>query len=104
MSAGIIWVSSRLAHPPPDQARAGVPVLTPERFCEWYENTHIQEVTALRGVPGAVRWEASTLISSRWFMPACIERARSKCTHQRTINHGSEDKIVCTRAKYFLSP
>ncbi|KAL5376798.1 hypothetical protein DPSP01_010209 [Paraphaeosphaeria sporulosa] len=59
MPKGIIWVSSRLSHPPVDQAREGVPALTPERFCDWYENTHIQEVTALKGVPAAVRWEAA---------------------------------------------
>ncbi|KAF2439030.1 hypothetical protein P171DRAFT_340638, partial [Karstenula rhodostoma CBS 690.94] len=58
MPKGIIWVSSRLSYPPRDQTRAGIPALTPERFCDWYENTHIQEVTALGGVPGAVRWEA----------------------------------------------
>ncbi|KAL1604863.1 hypothetical protein SLS60_004403 [Paraconiothyrium brasiliense] len=56
MPSGIIWVSSRIAHPA--QPRHDVEVLTPERFCAWYEETHIQEVTALEGVPGAVRWEA----------------------------------------------
>ncbi|KAJ4355430.1 uncharacterized protein N0V89_003446 [Didymosphaeria variabile] len=56
MPPGILWVSSRLS--PPPQLRLGVDVLTPEKFCNWYEETHIQEVTALPGVPGAMRWEA----------------------------------------------
>ncbi|KAH7112893.1 hypothetical protein B0J11DRAFT_399912, partial [Dendryphion nanum] len=46
---GILWVSSRLSSPT---------TLTPEHFCDWYENTHIQEVTALPGVPRAARYEA----------------------------------------------
>jgi hypothetical protein len=58
MPKGVIWVSSRISRP--DEMRPGVPPLSPERFCEWYEETHIQEVTALRGVPAAVRWEAGT--------------------------------------------
>jgi hypothetical protein len=32
--------------------------LSGEDFCDWYENTHIQEVTALSGVTGAVRYQA----------------------------------------------
>ncbi|OCK82483.1 hypothetical protein K432DRAFT_293122, partial [Lepidopterella palustris CBS 459.81] len=34
--------------------------LTPSIFCNWYENTHIQKVAALSGVPSAVRYEAIT--------------------------------------------
>lgn len=31
--------------------------LPSDKFCDWYENKHIQEVTALSGVTGAVRYE-----------------------------------------------
>ncbi|KIW04514.1 uncharacterized protein PV09_04269 [Verruconis gallopava] len=46
---GIIWVASRVTQP--DK-------LSEERFCEWYEGQHIDEVTALSGVPAAARYEA----------------------------------------------
>lgn len=58
MTPGVIWVSSRISHLP--KPRDDIPALTPEKFCDWYENTHIQEVTALPGVPRAARYEAST--------------------------------------------
>jgi len=47
MPTGILWVASRIKKP----------TLTPEKFCAWYENQHIQEVTALSGVPRAARYE-----------------------------------------------
>ncbi|KAF2663312.1 hypothetical protein BT63DRAFT_124344 [Microthyrium microscopicum] len=46
-SAGIIWVASRTTQPS----------LKPEKFVDWYENIHVQEVIATGGVPGAVRYE-----------------------------------------------
>ncbi|KAH7377668.1 hypothetical protein BKA66DRAFT_422017 [Pyrenochaeta sp. MPI-SDFR-AT-0127] len=46
---GVLWVSSRVVHPAS---------LSVEKFCEWYENTHIQEVLSLAGIPSAVRYEA----------------------------------------------
>ncbi|KAF2733819.1 hypothetical protein EJ04DRAFT_494675 [Polyplosphaeria fusca] len=46
---GILTVSSRLSHPT---------TLTPTHLCAWYENTHIQQVTSLPGVPRAARYEA----------------------------------------------
>ncbi|KAF2114145.1 hypothetical protein BDV96DRAFT_469467, partial [Lophiotrema nucula] len=49
MPPGILWVSSRIQNPS---------ILSPEKFCTWYENTHIQEVTALSGVPSAARYQA----------------------------------------------
>ncbi|KAF1999017.1 hypothetical protein P154DRAFT_393219, partial [Amniculicola lignicola CBS 123094] len=54
MPPGLLFVSSRLSSPT---------TLTPDKFCHWYENTHIQEVTALEGVPSAVRYEAEPLPS-----------------------------------------
>ena len=57
MTPGVIWVSSRISHLP--EPRENVTALTSEKFCDWYENTHIQEVTALPGVPRAARYEAS---------------------------------------------
>ncbi|KAF2652596.1 hypothetical protein K491DRAFT_695472 [Lophiostoma macrostomum CBS 122681] len=50
MPPGVLWVSSRIADP---EGR-----LTSERFCDWYENTHIQEVTSLPGIPHAARYTA----------------------------------------------
>jgi hypothetical protein len=47
MPAGILWVASRIKKP----------TLSHEKFCSWYENVHIQEVTALSGVPRAARYE-----------------------------------------------
>lgn len=32
--------------------------LSEERFCEWYEGQHVDEVVALSGVPAAARYEA----------------------------------------------
>jgi hypothetical protein len=46
---GIIWVASRVTQP--DK-------LSEERFCEWYEGQHIDEVTSLSGVSAAARYEA----------------------------------------------
>lgn len=53
---GVLWVASRVAasSPPSDST----PLLTAERFCDWYEKKHIYEVTSLPGVPGARRYEA----------------------------------------------
>lgn len=47
MPAGILWVASRIKKP----------TLSSDKFCSWYENQHIQEVTALSGVPRAARYE-----------------------------------------------
>ncbi|KAJ9645992.1 hypothetical protein H2201_008248 [Coniosporium apollinis] len=44
----LLWVASRITKPQN---------LTPSAFCDWYENTHIQEVTALSGIPSAARYE-----------------------------------------------
>ncbi|KAK3213726.1 hypothetical protein GRF29_28g749644 [Pseudopithomyces chartarum] len=63
MTPGVIWVSSRISHLP--KPRDDIPALTPEKFCDWYENTHIQEVTALPGVPRAARYEAIRLNGKR---------------------------------------
>ncbi|KAL1799614.1 hypothetical protein ACET3X_003651 [Alternaria dauci] len=49
MSRGVLWVSSRIVHP--DK-------LSAEKFCDWYENTHVQEVLVLPGVPSAARYTA----------------------------------------------
>lgn len=49
MTKGILWVSSRVTQPS---------ALSPQKFCKWYEDTHIQEVLALPGLPSAIRWEA----------------------------------------------
>ncbi|KAF1965670.1 hypothetical protein BU23DRAFT_574713 [Bimuria novae-zelandiae CBS 107.79] len=57
MAPGIIWVSSHVFHLP--QPRDGVEELTVDKFCDWYENTHIQKVTSLSGVQRAARYEAS---------------------------------------------
>lgn len=46
---GIIWVASRVTKPAK---------LSESRFFEWYEGQHIQEVTALPGIPAAARYEA----------------------------------------------
>jgi hypothetical protein len=46
---GILSVASRVTIPER---------CSPEKFNEWYENQHIDEVVALSGVPGAVRYEA----------------------------------------------
>ncbi|KAF2469315.1 uncharacterized protein BDR25DRAFT_371866 [Lindgomyces ingoldianus] len=48
MPPGVLWVSSRIRNPS---------ILTPQHFCDWYENTHIHEVTSLPGVPRAARYE-----------------------------------------------
>ncbi|KAJ4295009.1 hypothetical protein N0V90_007017 [Kalmusia sp. IMI 367209] len=56
MAPGVLWVSSHIS--PPSQVPSGVDILTSGKFCNWYENTHIQEVTALPGVPRAARYEA----------------------------------------------
>jgi hypothetical protein len=48
MPRGIVFVRSQTL----DEEK-----LPPEKFCDWYENTHIEEVTALSGVTGAVRYE-----------------------------------------------
>ncbi|KAH4936716.1 hypothetical protein HBI79_070640 [Parastagonospora nodorum] len=49
MTKGILWVSSRITQP--DK-------LSPEKFCKWYEDVHIQEVLVLPSLPSAIRWEA----------------------------------------------
>ncbi|KAF2714457.1 hypothetical protein K504DRAFT_339823, partial [Pleomassaria siparia CBS 279.74] len=49
MPPGILWVSSRTLFPS---------TLTPQKFCSWYENTHIPEVLSLPGIPLAARYEA----------------------------------------------
>lgn len=56
MTRGIIYVVSRLSLPTTTTTTATP--LTPESFCTWYENQHIQEVTTLSGVTGAVRYES----------------------------------------------
>ncbi|KAF2124268.1 hypothetical protein P153DRAFT_258663, partial [Dothidotthia symphoricarpi CBS 119687] len=48
MTRGILWVSSQIENRD---------ALTPEKFCEWYEDTHVQEVLALPGFPSASRWQ-----------------------------------------------
>ena len=48
MPSGVLWVASRVKQPG----------LTPEKFCSWYENVHIPEVTALSGVPRASHYES----------------------------------------------
>lgn len=53
MPPGVLWVSSRIANPSSPST-----TLTPSKFCDWYENTHILEVTSLPGVPRAARYEA----------------------------------------------
>ncbi|KAF2681762.1 hypothetical protein K458DRAFT_309076 [Lentithecium fluviatile CBS 122367] len=58
MPPGLLWVSSRIHLPP--TLPPSVPRLIPSTFCFWYENTHIQEVTVLSGVPKAARYEAIT--------------------------------------------
>ncbi|KAF2014638.1 hypothetical protein BU24DRAFT_493198 [Aaosphaeria arxii CBS 175.79] len=50
MPPGVLWVSSRIL--------PSAPTLAPQSFCTWYEETHIQEVTSLPGVPRAARYEA----------------------------------------------
>ncbi|KAF2646315.1 hypothetical protein P280DRAFT_357945, partial [Massarina eburnea CBS 473.64] len=55
MPVGVLWVSSRIADPSLPST-----TLTPSALCAWYENQHIQEVTALSGVPCAARYEAIT--------------------------------------------
>jgi len=45
---GIIWVASQITRPTR---------LTPSKFVAWYENTHVDEVVALSGVPAAARYE-----------------------------------------------
>lgn len=54
MAPGVLWVSSRIANPSSTASNA----LTPDKFCDWYENQHIYEVTELPGVPRAARYEA----------------------------------------------
>ncbi|KAH7392223.1 hypothetical protein DE146DRAFT_581880, partial [Phaeosphaeria sp. MPI-PUGE-AT-0046c] len=49
MTKGVLWVSSRVTKP--DK-------LSAEKFCDWYENIHIQQVLSLAGLPSAVRYEA----------------------------------------------
>ncbi|KAE8843197.1 hypothetical protein CFE70_002643 [Pyrenophora teres f. teres 0-1] len=51
MAPGILWVSSRIVNK--DK-------LDVDKFCDWYENTHIQEVLILPGFPSALRYEAVT--------------------------------------------
>ncbi|KAF2821898.1 hypothetical protein CC86DRAFT_247794, partial [Ophiobolus disseminans] len=51
MAKGVLWVSSRVTQPEK---------LSDDKFCEWYEDTHIPEVLALPGIPSAVRFEALT--------------------------------------------
>jgi hypothetical protein len=46
---GILWVASRITQPNK---------LSEERFCEWYEDQHVDEVVSLSGVPAAARYEA----------------------------------------------
>ncbi|PSN60033.1 hypothetical protein BS50DRAFT_681867 [Corynespora cassiicola Philippines] len=55
MTRGIIFVRSRLSLPSAESANSA-PRLTPEKFCAWYEETHIPDVVALSGVGGAGRW------------------------------------------------
>ncbi|KAF1943683.1 hypothetical protein EJ02DRAFT_453168 [Clathrospora elynae] len=49
MPRGLLWVASRIVN---------AEGLTEDKFCEWYENTHIQEVLVLAGFPAAARYEA----------------------------------------------
>ncbi|KAI4961063.1 hypothetical protein J4E86_000088 [Alternaria arbusti] len=49
MAPGVLWVASRVVNP--DK-------LSTEKFCDWYENEHIQEVISLGGVPSGVRYQA----------------------------------------------
>ncbi|KAI4671817.1 uncharacterized protein J4E78_000314 [Alternaria triticimaculans] len=49
MAPGVLWVASRVVNP--DK-------LSAEKFCDWYENEHIQEVISLGGVPSGVRYQA----------------------------------------------
>ncbi|KAF2032161.1 hypothetical protein EK21DRAFT_99254 [Setomelanomma holmii] len=48
MAKGVLWVSSRVTKP--DK-------LTADKFCDWYENTHIQEVLSWPGLPSATLYE-----------------------------------------------
>lgn len=52
---GLLWVASSLVSDRPHQ-------LTATRFCDWYENQHIDEVVALSGVPAAARYEAVPIL------------------------------------------
>ncbi|KAF1840078.1 uncharacterized protein K460DRAFT_296455 [Cucurbitaria berberidis CBS 394.84] len=49
MARGVLWVSSRVVNGER---------LADDKFCDWYENTHIQEALVLSGVPSAARYEA----------------------------------------------
>lgn len=49
MTKGVLWVRSRVV----ESER-----LSDDKFCEWYENTHIQEVLSLSGVPSAARYSS----------------------------------------------
>jgi hypothetical protein len=48
-SPGILWVASRITKP--DK-------LSDDKFCQWYEDQHVDEVVALSGIPAAARYEA----------------------------------------------
>lgn len=79
MAPGVIWVSSRVSHLPNPQTN--VDALTPEKFCDWYENIHIQEVTALSGVPRAARYEASTFRHRAMQLPFIEEQQNQEYVH-----------------------
>ena len=64
---GILWVASGIIN-----SKA----LSPEEFCSWYEEVHIQEVTALSGVPGAARYEAVQIVPADAPKPAWLLGAR----------------------------
>lgn len=49
MSPGLLYVQSKVTRPSH---------LSDSDFCAWYENTHIQEVMAVSGIPVAARYEA----------------------------------------------
>lgn len=58
MARGILWVSSRITSSSPDSTTSSI--LTPQKFCDWYENTRIQKITSLPGIPSSVSYEAIT--------------------------------------------
>ncbi|KAL5118709.1 hypothetical protein ACEQ8H_003386 [Pleosporales sp. CAS-2024a] len=49
MPPGILWVSSRIINP--DK-------LSASKFCEWYEDMHIQQVLSASGLRSAIQWTA----------------------------------------------
>lgn len=49
MAPGLLWVSSRITQPES---------LSRDKFTQWYEGQHIDEVVSLSGVPAAARYEA----------------------------------------------